>query len=278
MRWSRVSRGPTNVAPAATRRGGPRVWPADGITAVEDGPVPRRARALLAALGLSALLALPGRPAGAAMGDPLYPNLKPLPASHVVLQSYGGRYHLRFSTVSWNAGAGPLELRAGGLVSTADGLRQKVLQRVYLQGHGYTDHQAGFVVYHPEHDHFHFENYAAYQLLNAAPPHQPATPPGAKTTFCVMDTTRVTRLPGAPKRAAYTTCGSQVQGMTVGWGDEYDYLLPGQELDVTGVPNGDYLLRITVDPKNLLRETSDLDNVSDLRIRLAGGTVTVLNG
>ena len=59
---------------------------------------------------------------------------------------------------------------------------------------------------------------------------------GSKTTFCILDSTRIsTRLPGAPKKAVYTTCGNQVQGMSVGWGDKYIWTLAGQELDITGL-------------------------------------------
>jgi hypothetical protein len=248
---------------------------------MEDGLLLRPARALLVALGLSALLALPGPPAGAAPGDPLYPNLQPLPARDVRLATStvnGATVRtLRFSTISQNVGRGPLELVADA--GDANTLRQNVYQQVYREGGGlFSKKLVGQVVFHPEHNHFHLEGYAQYQLFDSAGV-TPRSPVGTKTTFCVMDTDRlVRRLPGAAKKAVYTTCGSTRQGMSVGWGDLYYYNLPGQALDVTNVPNGDYLLRIVVDPTNRLQETSDADNVSNLRIRLAGGTVTVLSG
>jgi hypothetical protein len=242
-----------------------------GAPSPEDGPLPRR----LAALVTAALLTLPAGLALAATGDPLRPNLQPLPASDVRLATTAdGRTLLRFSTTSRNVGLGALELRAGdGDAATG---RQRVYQRVFLEGGGAQDQPVGDFVYHPEHDHIHFEGYALYEL-------QPVDAPGgslrtgSKVTFCVMDTTRIdTRLPGAPKKAVYTVCGSQVQGMSVGWGDKYGYHLAGQEIDVTGLPDGVYALRITVDPQNRLAETSDADNVSSVDVRLAGGTVTVL--
>jgi hypothetical protein len=235
----------------------------------------------LAVLALLAAAALSGLPASAAAGDPLYPNLQPLPASDVrlVTATVDGKTTrtLRFSTTSKNVGRGPLELRAGEVDPTAT--RQNVYQWVYAEGGGvYSKALVGQFVYHPEHTHFHFEGYAEYQLYDSTGVN-PKSPVGAKTTFCVMDTSRIdTRLPGAPKRAQYTSCGNSFQGMSVGWGDKYGYNLAGQDLDVTGVGDGDYLLRIRIDPNNRLAETDDADNSSDLPIRLAGSTVTVLGG
>lgn len=220
------------------------------------------------------LIGIGVQPADANVGDPLRPNLQALPASDIRLEASGTQTLLRFSTITVNVGTGPLELRAGPTVGSS----QKVYQRIYLEGGGFEERVAGDFEYHPTHGHFHFEDYANYVL-------QPVDAPGAsqrtgtKTTFCIMDTTRYnTRLSGAPKKAFYTTCGSQVQGMSVGWGDKYGYWLPDQWIDVTGLPDDTYVLRIIVDPLNRLAETSDDDNVSELRIQLGGGTVTVLDG
>jgi hypothetical protein len=211
----------------------------------------------------------------AAAGAELKPNLQALQAQDLRVVTSGSQRLLQFSTTTKNEGAGALELRAGAIVATG---RQRVDQRVYLDGGGYRDYVAGEFDYHPEHGHFHFENYARYEL-------QPENAPGAsqressKTTFCVMDNVRInTQLPGAPKRAVYSTCGNQVQGMSVGWGDQYSYRLAGQEIDVTGLPDGTYVLRIIVDPLNRLVESNDGDNTSELRILLSGDAVSLLDG
>lgn len=231
--------------------------------------MPRRLPALL----LTALLALGFQGANAAVGDELRPNLRALPASDIRLQTTSdGRVLLRFSTTTSNVGAGPLELVAKQI----SGDKQQVDQRVYREGGGYTDYFAGWFAYHPEHQHFHFENYADYSLqLDGAPGASLRT--GSKTTFCIVDSTRInTRLPGAPNKAVYTTCGNQVQGMSVGWGDRYLWDLVGQELDITGLPDGIYVLRIIVDPQDRLLESDETDNISQVRIQLAQGTVSVL--
>src|SRR5262245_46120439 len=172
----------------------------------------------------------------------LLPNLRAFPASnlYVATNPDTGNTELRFGATSWNSGNGPLELVAG--VGNESTLKQEVFQRVYKQGSGYTDYRAGEFIYHPDHLHFHFQEYALYIL-------SPVDAPGAsqrqafKTSFCVMDTTKVdTRLPGSAKKPVYTTCEARVQGMSVGWGDTYGAHLPGQEIDLTGNPDGLYEL------------------------------------
>lgn len=184
------------------------------------------------------------------------PNLQPLPAFDVDLV---GGTKLIFSTTSWNSGVGPLELRAGDIDrgGRKQNRKQKVYQRVYRDDDSSYDWLAGRFEFHSGHNHFHFNDYALYTL-------QPFPAPGgsqrtgSKTTFCVMDTDRIdTSLPGF-----YSGCGSAVQGMSVGWGDTYGYWLSGQELDFTGNPHGRYKLKIEIDPKNLLVETNENDNVS----------------
>ena len=216
--------------------------------------------------------------AEAAIGDQMLPNLKPLTAREITIAvDAQGATQLRFSTISWNAGTGPLTLIAGTTDSATNS--QDVWQRINLEGGGDVRRLAGSFVWHPLHSHFHFEGYALYTL-------QPAAASGAagrtsqKTTFCVMDTNRIDgTLPGSPTSGAYSTCGSSTQGMSVGWGDRYGYTLAGQSIDITGMADGDYKLFIDVDPQNRLTESSEADNQSCvlLRIAVAAKTVQVLN-
>jgi Lysyl oxidase len=217
----------------------------------------------------------------------LTPNLQPRPAFGFALVPNGPggtdrppcpfSWCLIFSTTSWNGGDGPLELHAGEIDTGSS--RQNVYQRVYLSDGGFYDRLAGTFVWHPAHNHFHFEDYAIYTL-------QPVNAPGgsqrigSKTTFCIIDTTPVnTSLPGAPPTPVYTTCGPAIQGMSVGWGDTYGRQLAGQLVDFTGNPSGDYKLTIEIDPKKRLIETSEEDNTSCvlLRINDINSSVTVLD-
>ena len=203
------------------------------------------------------------------------PNLTPFPAQDIRgVQNSNGTTYLRFSTLGWNNGAGPLEIRAGAIDSVNG--KQEVIQRIYNDDGTYSEVKAGSFTYHATHGHIHFDDYALYTL-------QPVVANGAanrigqKTTFCIMDTTKVNiRIPNASKRAIYKTCGNVMQGMSVGWGDKYGYQLAGQSIDITGLENGDYDLKIEIDPKFHIVESNDADNTSTVRIRITNGTVTVL--
>lgn len=213
-------------------------------------------------------------PAGSS--TPLEPNLQPLRASSLRLSTPGdGHTYLRFSTTTSNGGAGPLEI-IGGATDQATG-KQQVYQRVYNSDGTYAQYFAGSFEWHETHGHMHFNDFAIYTLdaVNAPGASQRTS---AKTTFCIIDTTRMKGFKNAPRKPVYTACGAAVQGMSVGWGDTYGYWLAGQAVDVTGLPDGDYILTIKVDPKDRIIETNDGDNISTVRLRLAGGSVAVLDG
>lgn len=213
-----------------------------------------------AALAAAACLACA---AAAQTGVTMPPNLIPLPASNISLVTDGaGQSLLRLATTGWNAGTGPLELVAGEVVTGSDPPKQKVYQRVYVNGGAPVLSYAGSFTYHAGHNHIHFDDYATYSL-------QPVNAPGGserlgtKTTFCVMDTNKINgALPGAPSGAVYSTCGNQIQGISVGWGDTYGAHLAGQEIDFTDNADGVYRLRIELDPKKLIVESNENDNVS----------------
>lgn len=198
---------------------------------------------------------------GAAAQTAMPPNLKPLPASNFSLVTQtDGTTDLRFATTSWNKGTGRLQLEAGS-VDTGSG-KQRVDQRIFNNDGTSSLFFAGWFQWHVGHNHFHFDDYATYEL-------QPVDAPGGslrtgqKTTFCVMDTTAIdTSLPGAPASAFYSTCGNQTQGMSVGWGDTYGASLAGQEIDFTDNADGIYQLKIIVDPNKHIVESDDNDNES----------------
>jgi len=219
--------------------------------------------------------ALANAPGAYAQGSTaLLPNLRTLPASElsVVVDSGNGHTLLRFAATNWNNGIGPLELRAG----TASKSRgQDVYQRIYYSDGTSQDFKAGTFTYHPSHNHFHFNDFARYELRasDAAPGSEQAS---SKTSFCVIDTTHVDpAAPGTPPAAFYTSCAGDMQGISVGWGDTYGASLPGQSFDLTGLPEADYNLTIIVDPNNRLQEIDETDNVSCVRLHINPSARTV---
>ncbi|HVK10924.1 MAG TPA: pre-peptidase C-terminal domain-containing protein, partial [Gemmataceae bacterium] len=154
---------------------------------------------------------------------------------------------LHFGQSTPNIGAGPMELRAGAV--QPDGTRA-VVQRIY-QDAGlttYTDREAGTFSYHPEHNHIHFDDFTTYTLRKALPDAdgdgQPdvgaAVAGGEKTSFCLTDIAPYDlNLAGAPTAPSGYGCG-EIQRISVGWTDIYGPLTPGQQIDVSHLPPGQY--------------------------------------
>ncbi|MEX0641712.1 MAG: choice-of-anchor D domain-containing protein, partial [Pirellulales bacterium] len=178
-----------------------------------------------------------------------------------------GRTLLRLSTATPNIGSGPVELRGGALLP---GDRQEVYQRIYHADGGFHDRLAGTFVYHPAHDHTHFEGFAEYNLREVLPGNGvgPVVAAGGKTSFCLLDLrTYDLSLPGAPSTGQYS-CSEELQGISVGYSDVYDSSLPDQWIDVTGVPSGQYWLEVTVDPLGQLSESNEANNTTTILIDL----------
>ena len=239
-------------------------------------------RFLLAPLLAIAFFTSMSPPTAHAVGE-LTPDLIALDARQLRIETTGGVSLLRFTTTSWNAGAGPFELFAEETAGALpDGTKVNAWQRVYLDGGGFVDQMLEGVMFEWHegggHDHFHLSRYAYYELDSTSNPGV-APKTGEKTSFCILDTDRVNhRLPGAPKRAEYTQCGTSIQGMSVGWGDSYGYWLEGQSIDVTGLSDGQYTLAITIDPDGRFSELDASNNQSQVVISISGGTVSIVDG
>ena len=86
---------------------------------------------------------------------------------------------------------------------------------------------------------------------------------GKKVGFCLMDITRIDS--GANPSASYT-CSNQ--GIQAGWADVYSSNLSGQWVDITGVPAGNYVLEIIMDPMNLIDELDESNNTGRLNVTI----------
>jgi hypothetical protein len=230
---------------------------------VGSGPV----CAVAFALALAALSAAPSTGAPAKVA--LLPDLAPVGAAladHSFAQ-VNGRVLLRFPAVIANIGDGPLHMRAKRNSVKAPLKALQLLKNA--RGKVARQVPVGEFEYHEEHNHWHLLAVAEYRLLRLD---GTDAVEGTKTSFCLLDSQRmVPPLPGSPLFPQHTFCPSSRtvkrfdSGVSVGWADVYPAGLHGQELDVTGVPPGQYRLQIEVDPLRLLTEkTRDNNTVSIL--------------
>jgi len=200
-----------------------------------------------------------------------------------------GRNLLRFSTAVGNMGDGPIILSSGANDVNPDGT-QNVTQTIYARsGNTFVANRsrlAAKFVWHQGHGHFHYEGYADYRLLTSVNG-QPGpiavradgTPAvGDKVGFCLINigssfimpgtSTSSTTLPnfglaGQPS----TSCGF-LQGIHVGKTDVYSSIYDGQWIDVTGVPNGQYFLEVTLDGSNTVLEKNETNNTVFVAVTL----------
>ena len=96
---------------------------------------------------------------------------------------------------------------------------------------------APYFVYHACHGHYHIKYFSIYELLT---PDRKVVVAGTKQGFCFEDSFKY--LDGG-KSNGYEC---SYQGITSGWGDWYYKQLVGQWIDITGVPAGDYIVRVSI--------------------------------
>ena len=131
---------------------------------------------------------------------------------------------------------------------------------------GAADLELGAPATHPElftysacHGHFHFEGYASYELLNQA---GNVLVVGRKQAFCLLDFEKWDSNAGPPR----FTCS--YQGISAGWADTYGSHLDCQWLDITGVPPGQYWLRVTIDPQRRLKDANFSNNSAKVPVTI----------
>jgi hypothetical protein len=208
----------------------------------------------------------------------------------------GAQTCLRFDQVFANIGAGPLELRfTVPVVPEGEPKPESVgaAQRIYWSDGHAADRFAGLVEYHVVHDHYHFESFGVSRLWTVAhgkkkdlvrqrkhDPRGSAVRMGRKVSFCLADIevdswaqkgdgARTYNAPECLFPAA-TSDGNDyfVQGITNGWADVYDWYLPDQYMEVTGIADGVYILDTLADPDDALLEADDSNNCGGVFIRL----------
>ena len=225
----------------------------------------------------------------ARQAPPLLPNARALPAAELNIRRDGsGPRVLRFESGLANTGRGPLEVRPNNLGSCGPN-KQHASQILYRDRDRngwfkrsvdtrFVRRDAGCMVFHPTHDHWHFQAAARYALWDPDRRQEPIVVSRRKMSFCLRDTEKVPpRWTTRDYPQFYGECHRRTrQGISIGWVDIYGNYLPGQFLRLpNAMPTDVYCMRTTVDPTHALRESSEADNSSVRAIRIRGERVTV---
>ena len=228
--------------------------------------------ALASVITLTAALTLLST-TSAQSGVPLYPDIVE-EISQLQIQNEHQREMLRFSTNHINLGDGPLQIRGGGQVAPCDidGVHydqctiatQEILD---ANGNVVATHPAGVAFFHPQHNHWHQSAVAVFEVRQGSLL-GPIIAVGEKVTFCLIDNDP-TDLVHQNSTRVYFECNSDLQGISVGWSDAYHQSTPGQELDITGAPEGVYYLTHLADPDQHWLETDDNNNFAWVKFALS---------
>ena len=192
-------------------------------------------------------------------GRPLYPDLQTLAPEDLRFDEVAGVHVLRFTNTVWNAGEGPLELemsrpRKGKKRRRASRLYQNLYDAPVDGKRAARRRVNGRIIFHDGHNHFHFADFATYELLQCD--NQGDCEPigeSVKTSFCLVDSELMV---GSHPRQ-YTVCElTEPQGITPGYGDKYDADLPDQWVVLPDWPlaDGEYAVRSIADTLGLLAE------------------------
>jgi len=155
-----------------------------------------------------------------------------------VIGAAGYRRLLRFDTVIMNAGDGYLVI----------GDRSDP-----------NNPYAAYFVFSACHGHYHIRDFSEYQLLRLD---GAVAAVGHKQGFCLTDSFKY----GENKSSGYDC---HFQGITTGWGDWYYKQLVGQWIDITGVPEGDYVVHVAINLGSIFSEGENrYPNVITARIHV----------
>jgi hypothetical protein len=175
-----------------------------------------------------------------------------------------------------NRGAGPLIIdgrRPGRDVDTM--LAEQVIE--HRGGNAEVVGDVGTLRYvvSPDHRHWHLLGFDRYELRRGD--QRVAVVRDQKTGFCLGDRYPTLARPGdAAASPVYTSrCGlgepqllGVKEGISVGYGDDYDANLEGQYLSLDGLPSGRYVLVHVVNAGHRLRERSYANNAASLLLAL----------
>jgi Lysyl oxidase len=245
--------------------------------------------ALFCALGAWLIVNSSPATAGSATGEALLPDLIVEPPDDIVLQGTpGGKTFLRFSHTTSNVGDGPLQIYPDLETESCgeQGDRGRVAYQAIFQdsnGNGTFERNVdtqtvsepvGCMIYHEIHQHYHFEDFARYQLYRVKSGVLRET--SDKVSFCVVDILNThPELPGAADEPYYSfencQADSGIHGISVGYADIYGSGTPGQEFDVTERHPGRYCLVAWTDPTDRLSEVAtggEDNNLQTVQIRM----------
>ena len=210
----------------------------------------------------------------------LYPDLVLADPDQVVILTGENTRNLQFNTAFANLGEGDLYLYS---IYKDDGYN--ATQVLYTSTGQEYNVNIGEFQYKEEHEHWHLENFANYELWSYDDngERDELLSSTIKVSFCIWDFGEYTEYNFDAlseeiqvKERQFPECNYDFQGLTVGWYDEYDAFTFGQSIDILNIPDGKYILRTTINVDRDVIESNYDNNESNIYIEIYRNTVTIL--
>lgn len=209
----------------------------------------------------------------------LLPDLRVEKLVETYIGNLSDKRMLRFSGTFANVGSGPLELIGK---PNEESNKIEASQIIYGENGNKSEHYAGSFILHPTHNHWHFENFVSFSLFSVRDDGSVGNEiiSTGKVTYCIHDYAPLPdEYPGKPDSIVYPWCTTSfgTQGISVGWVDTYKADVPGQELDISNLPDGVYALQAVADPENRIVEEDENNNTTLDYLEIKGNSVKILD-
>jgi hypothetical protein len=215
------------------------------------------------------------------------PDMKILvPTNAISIASNPTTQHrqLQFTHITWDAGAGPFEIDPTYNTQTGTATFVQAIYAMNKPGVWTLDHTvpvAATGVFDPPSDYQFPLTKFTLNTVNADGSIGGVVATSPKTDYCITADAFVGGVPNAPSNTSpvQSNCTDPTKplGWSVGWGDQYDQTDAGQPIDLTGIPDGTYVLEGMVDPQHVLTESDRTNNVVNTELQISGNSVTVLS-
>ncbi len=201
------------------------------------------------------------------------PDLRSLPAFSIQVNRRGTQ--LQFAANVWNGGNSPLVV--DGFRRSGEDIMDAYQYFLDENGNQIAYQQVGTMEWDPAptHQHWHFTDFATYELLNAD---KTRAVRSGKEAFCLANTDAVDLTgEGADWEGYQEDLGSVCGGyetrsirevLSAGWGDTYAQFRAGQSFPIKNLADGVYYVRVLANPIGTLIESDTTNNESLRRIRL----------
>jgi len=233
---------------------------------------------------ITTLLVLSPKATAAAITLPDMQMKVPTNQISISTNSGTGIRQLEYTHITWDAGTGPFEIDPTYNSSTGTASFVQSIYNSSSPGVWNLDHTvpvAATGVFEAPSDYQFPLNTFTLNAVNGDGSIGSVVATSPKTDYCMTGDAYVGGVPNTPNTTfiPQTNCENPNKplGWSVGWGDEYDQTDSGQPIDLTGIPDGTYILHGIVDPRHVLTESNPNNNVIDTKIRISGSTVTVLS-